>query len=146
MAVTAIHSSGPLSTVAAQPPLSRTPVQTLGQDDFLRLLVTQLTTQDPLNPKKDTDFIAQMASFSSLEQARTMQLDLARLRADQELLKANALLGRTVQVRLNEVTVDAGPVSAVLIEAGQPQVVVNGVSYGLDQILAIMPAVGDPEP
>src|SRR6266508_913331 len=90
----------------------RIPIQTLGQNDFLQLLVTQMTSQDPLNPQKDTDFIAQMAQFSALEQSKTMQVDIAELRAQQQLLQANALLGQTVEVQVNEHTTATGVVSA----------------------------------
>ena len=119
--------------------LDRIPLQTLGQDDFLRLLVAQMAAQDPLNPQKDTDFIAQMASFSSLEQAKTMQTDLAGLRSDQQLLQANALLGRTVIIQNADQTAVSGLVSAVQMEAGTPKVVVNGQAYDLRQLSAILP-------
>jgi flagellar basal-body rod modification protein FlgD len=52
--------------------------ETMGQDAFLQLLTTQLAHQDPLQPQGDTEFIAQLAQFSSLEQLTQMRgsLDL----------------------------------------------------------------------
>ena len=51
----------------------------LGQDAFLKLLVTQLQNQDPLNPMADTEFIAQLAQFASLEKLTAMADSLAVL-------------------------------------------------------------------
>jgi flagellar basal-body rod modification protein FlgD len=116
---------------------SRTPVQTLGQDEFLKLLITQLTTQDPLSPKTDADFIAQMATFSSLEQAKATQAEIAQLRADQQLIQAQALLGRTVTIQTGGTSPISGLVSAVLIEAGTPKLVVNGEAYPLDGVQSV---------
>ena len=118
---------------------SRLPIQTLGQKDFLRLLVTQLTSQDPLNPQKDTEFIAQMAQFSALEQSKAMQSDIAQLRTQQEFLQANALLGRMVELQTGQDTSTTGTVSAVQVEAGTPKLVVDGQAYELSQLLTIMP-------
>mgnify|MGYP001764861594 CR=1 FL=1 len=51
----------------------------LGKDAFLKLLVTQLQNQDPLNPLDDKEFIAQLAQFSSLEQQITMNTNLSSI-------------------------------------------------------------------
>ena len=105
---------------------ARVPQKELGQDDFLKILVTQLTTQDPLSPSGDLNSIAQMASFTSLDQTRLMVADLAKLSDDQDLLKANALIGRTVSVQIDADTRQYGVVTSVQVEAGKPKVVVDG--------------------
>ncbi len=115
---------------------SRLPVKTLGQDDFLKLLVTQLSAQDPLNPTKDTDFIAQMAQFNALEQTKGMGDQLSSLRLEQEFLQSHQLLGRTVELQDNGKTI-SGVVSAMRVEAGVPKIEVNGHLYGLDQVRTV---------
>jgi flagellar basal-body rod modification protein FlgD len=52
----------------------------LGKDAFLKLLVTQLQNQNPLQPQADGEFLAQLAQFSSLETLQTMQKDITALR------------------------------------------------------------------
>ena len=109
------------------------PSSTLTEADFLQLLVTQMTSQDPLSPVSDTDMAAQMAQFSSLQAAQSTDNDV-------KVLQANTLLGRTVTVTASGGLPTSGLVSAVQIEAGTPQVVVNGGSYTLDEISNIVPA------
>jgi len=55
----------------------------LGKDDFLKLLISQLSQQDPTNPMKDQEFIAQMAQFSSLEQMKNISTGISRMEAKQ---------------------------------------------------------------
>lgn len=135
MQTSAINAAlGSNSSLADSEP-GRLPIKTLTQQDFLKLLVTQMTAQDPLNPKQDTEFIAQMTQFSALEQSKSMQSDMAQLRSEQQVLQANALLGRSVE--LNDAT--TGKVAAVQVAGGTPFVLVNGVKYSLDQITMIAP-------
>lgn len=82
----------------------------MGKDDFLRLLTVQLQYQDPLNPMENTEFIAQMAQFSSLEQLQNMNASLERsLGTDAELKAtylnnlATSLVGKTIEVPTVEV-------------------------------------------
>ena len=112
----------------------RVPIKTLNQQDFLKLLVAQMTQQDPLNPKSD------MESFTELEQSKSMQNDIARLRAQQQLLQTNSLLGRTVEIHDGNST-QLGQVTAVQMEEGTPKLVVNGSAYKLSSVLSIKPTV-----
>lgn len=53
----------------------------LGRDVFLQLLVTQLQHQDPMQPQDNSEFLAQLAQFSSLESLQHIKEDIAALRA-----------------------------------------------------------------
>ncbi|MED3688853.1 flagellar hook assembly protein FlgD [Peribacillus butanolivorans] len=71
----------------------------LGKDDFLKLLLTQLQNQDPSSPMDNTEFIAQMATFSSLEQMMNIgsQIDeLIGLNQQNSLMNYNSFVGKEV--------------------------------------------------
>ena len=121
-------------------PQNRVPIKTLDQQDFLKLLVAQMTQQDPLNAKSDLEMIPQMVSFTQLEQSKTMQSDIAQLRAEQQLLQANSLLGRTVEIQDESKFRVTGQVTAVQMEEGTPKLVVNGRRFDLGQLSSITPA------
>lgn len=81
----------------------------LGKDDFLKLLITQLKYQDPMEPTDNKDFVAQMAQFSSLEQMTNMSSSFEKLAGMQESTlrefsvgQAINLIGRTVSAVLPE--------------------------------------------
>lgn len=90
----------------------------LGQEDFFALLTTQLAQQDPFKPLDNTEFIAQMAQFSSLESLQAMQnsfADLAASMTSNQALQASALVGRTVLVQSNVASYDgAQPVDGIV--------------------------------
>ena len=112
---------------------------TLDQNDFLKLLVTKMSAQDPMNPQQDNEFISQMAQFSSLEQAKSMTADMAALKAQQEVLTANGLIGRAVSVTDGSQQIAQGMVTSVSMNDGSPEVVINGHNYSLDSVSLISP-------
>src|SRR3954447_9141191 len=89
------------TTSATTPAASATtpttnPKSILGKDDFLKLMVTQLQHQDPLNPTDDKDFMGQMAQFSSLEQTANMAQTLASMSSASQVSQGVSLIGRMV--------------------------------------------------
>jgi flagellar basal-body rod modification protein FlgD len=114
--------------------------QTLNQADFLKLLVTQMSSQDPLNPESDTDFAAQLAQFSSLQATQAMGGNL-------QTIQATGLIGQTVWVTPSTGGSSvSGVVTAVQIAAGTPEIMVNGQSYNLSQLMAVAPTPAAPIP
>ncbi len=113
----------------------RTASQELGKDDFLKLLLTQLSNQDPTSPMENTEFIAQMAQFSSLEQMTNMSNEFAKLANMLNSNEAVSLLGKNVQITSGDTAV-TGIVEAVT-RGSDPQVQINGMLYSMDEINAV---------
>ena len=107
----------------------------LDKDDFLKILMTQLTHQDPTEPMKDREFVAQMAQFSTLEQITNMSQDFSKLAGILSTSQALNLLGRTVAIVDGESMV-TGVVEEV---SGReyPRVFVNGRYYDYDQVESV---------
>jgi len=104
----------------------------LGKDDFMKILITQLTHQDPTEPMKDTEFIAQMAQFSTLEQITNMTQDFSKLAGILSTSQALGLLGRTVELFDGE-----NMISGVVEEVSgreTPMVLVNGRYYDFERV------------
>lgn len=107
----------------------------LGKDDFLKLLITQLSNQDPTSPMENTEFISQMAQFSSLEQMTNMSASFEKMSAFINSSEAVSTLGKTVEVNVGDTTV-RGIVDGAT-RGNDPQVRVNGMYYSMNQISTI---------
>lgn len=106
----------------------------LGQQDFLNLLTTQLQNQDPLQPMQNTDFIAQMANFSSLQQMQALTKEFDTFTNNNLMASAQGFLGKQVTVTDPKLGDVSGTVTAVDASSGTPQITVNGVDYDISSI------------
>lgn len=118
----------------------------MGKDEFLRLLVTQLQNQDPLNPSDPTEFTAQLAQFSSLEQLFSANESLARMAQSSQdssaldRLSALSMIGRHVEVAGPGFHYGGQPVEfAYTLETSAPAVSVR-VTDAQGQTVAALPA------
>ena len=111
------------------------PNQNLGKDDFLKILLTQLAHQDPTAPMQDKEFIAQMAQFSSLEQMTNLASDFARMARMLQATEASGALGRSVELHLENETVQ-GVVRAVT-RGETTQILVNGRYFDWERVSTI---------
>jgi len=101
----------------------------LKMDDFLQLLTSQITNQDPLEPMKDTEFISQMANIASLEQMQQFTQGFSKFADSHGEMLAQSYLGNHVMIN-NGIKEISGRVDAVeKLEDGSIRLDVDGESY-----------------
>jgi len=101
------------TSIQSSDPQSRDPAKIMGKNDFLNLLVTQLQNQDPLNPAESTEFTAQLAQFSSLEQLSNINDNLKNM----ELFQKSVTNSQAVSYIGKQITASG---NTVQLESGQP--------------------------
>ena len=130
------------TTAAQASQINRNVGQELGKDEFLKILVTQLQNQDPMSPMEDTDFIAQLAQFSSLEQMQSLNTSYT-------FGQAYNLIGKNV---FSTITNDQGvaedvfgKVTGVLSSKGAAYLEIDAKSYipFTNDVVVYEPSVGD---
>jgi len=119
MAIDAVSGSGATNLQA----------NSLGMEDFLKILLTQLTYQDPLKPMDNQQFMAQMAQFTSLEQTQQLNTKIETLITNQAALQSIGLIGKTVDVNTATGLV-TGTVSALSLSGDAPLLTVQTLAGG----------------
>lgn len=96
----------------------------VNQEDLFRILLTQLNYQDPLKPMDNAEFIAQLAQFTSLEQARQSNQNVEALLKMQAADQSIGLIGKTVEVATATAR-EVGEVTTIAFNEGSPQLTVR---------------------
>ncbi|MGD6897543.1 flagellar hook assembly protein FlgD [Bacillus infantis] len=120
-----------------QKPERQTGNDILGKDDFLKILMVQLQNQDPTNPLQDKDFIAQMATFSSLEQMTNMSKSMDKFVQMQEqntIVSYSQFVGKEVTWHKLDETQDPTSENAVQTGTG----VIDSVKFVNNSVVFVM--------
>jgi flagellar basal-body rod modification protein FlgD len=96
----------------------------LSFDSLLKIILTQLTYQDPLKPMDNFQFVSQLAQFSQIQLGQTTNDKLGTLVTAQGTAQAASLLGRTVDIPSGS-TVISGKVTAISFANGDPQLTIT---------------------
>jgi len=125
MQVNSATSSSAAATATAS--TSSSSNSALSESQFLKLLTQQLENQDPLQPEDDTQFLAQMAQFTSLQETNTLNQQVERL-------TAASYIGATVTVNPGNLAPVTGQVTGVDTSGADPALIINGSEYPLSQL------------
>jgi flagellar basal-body rod modification protein FlgD len=125
-----------------KPSTERTGNSSLGKDEFLKILMTQLQNQDPMNPMEDKEFIAQMAQFSTLEQTTNMASMLEKLINTQtqsdSILKYSEMIGKKVEWKNDDAESGSGIVKSIKqSESGILLELENGEEISSDSVIKV---------
>jgi flagellar basal-body rod modification protein FlgD len=96
----------------------------LGFDSLLKIILTQLTYQDPLKPMDNYQFVSQLAQFSQIQLSQTTNDQLTSLVSAQATLQAAGLFGRKVDIPSGSATI-TGKVTAVSFDNGDPKITIQ---------------------
>ena len=115
----------------------------LGKDDFLKILTTQLANQDPSSPLEDKDFIAQMATFSSLEQLTNLNTAFSKF-ANQQTGQYAATIGKEITwTPENSTTPQTGVVTGISNTDGSFYYLVGSEKIPMENVTEIKLATSE---
>lgn len=127
-----------VSSIGAMIPVASQATRATSKDQFLKLFLTQLQHQNPLEPMQDKDFLMQLAQFTQVENAEEMASTLQQLQTLVAATQAATLLGRqVVALREGEAAPVEGRVSAVRFTADGVRLVVEGKEVRLQHVLQV---------
>ena len=121
-----------MATDAIAPTSIANAAQSLSLNDLLRVLLTELSNQDPLKPVDNKDFIAQNTQNTSLDVTQQLNQNMQQLLTVQAISQSVGLFGRTVSATLSTGTVINGQVTALELQDGVPRMTIHSASDGQD--------------
>ena len=123
-------------------PISATYSASNIQMDYMKLLITQLQNQNPMEPLSNNEMAAQLAQFSQLQQLETMNDNFAKVLSTSELTYANSLLGKEVAFKPETETGTSDITSGIVEQVynnvdGKVFLRIGNLTLGLEDVISV---------
>ena len=112
----------------------------VGQDQFLKLMVAQLKSQDPLEPLKNQEFLGQLAQFSTLSGIEKLNTNFSDMLSLQQITQGSNLIGRQVVYKDADGKTAQGTVQGFAVNQGRVELQIGSNAVGLDSVIGMYSA------
>jgi len=107
------------------------------KDMFLKILAAELANPDPLNSQDNTQYISQLAQFSSLEQAQNLNISMTKLLQSQQIDEGSTLIGRKAEFNVGNGKYVGDTVRCVRVTGGDVYLECDNGNYRIDQVAGV---------
>jgi len=115
----------------------KAPDRELDKNAFFKILAAQLSHQDPMNPQDGSDFVAQLAQFSALEQMQNLNRTFEEFSQGQSFLQATGFINRKVTLDDGNGGTVTGVVEKVRLNGAAVELMVNGAFYNVGRVVQV---------
>jgi flagellar basal-body rod modification protein FlgD len=109
----------------------------MDSDQFMQILMAQLTHQDPLEPMNNAEMMSQFSQLNSLQELREIHTSMDKLSTSNQVIYLASLIGKTVKVNRTDGKAIEGVVEGVVTEKDNPQLRIGNEEYSLDDVIEI---------
>ncbi len=109
----------------------------MDSDQFMQILMTQLTHQNPLEPMDNAEMMSQFSQLNSLQELREIHNGMDKLSASNQVLYLSSLIGKTVKVNRPDGKVIEGVVEEVITEKNNPQLRIGTEEVSLEDVIEV---------
>jgi|WetSurMetagenome_2_1015567.scaffolds.fasta_scaffold228064_2 flagellar basal-body rod modification protein FlgD len=109
----------------------------MDSDQFMQILMAQLTHQNPLEPMDNAEMMSQFSQLNSLQELREIHTGMDKLSSSNQVIYLSSLIGKSVKVNRTDGKVIEGVVEGVVTEKDNPQLRIGNNEYPLDDVIEI---------
>jgi flagellar basal-body rod modification protein FlgD len=137
MTIPAVPNSNSNTTIGQPAPATNSKSNAMGANDFMEILLAQLTHQNPLEPMSDSDMITQFSQLNSLQTLQSMKTSMDQVQSSSQIGYAASLVGKQVKIARSDGTTTEGIVTGVQIQDKQANLQIGNETLPITNLLEI---------